>query len=220
MNKTIIFDFDGTLADTLNAVVRISNRLSDEFGYAPTSPETLSQIQNLSSWEIIQESGISLFKLPFLVRRVIYELNHDLQQINLFPTIPETLRQLHQQNYSLYIVTSNSKMNVTTILSRYDLVKCFKGIYSGISLFGKHKIINQLLYKEKIQPQQAIYIGDETRDINAAQQSHVKSIAVSWGYNSAEILAQQKPDILIVHPSELMNAIENILVRNIEHNIF
>jgi len=215
MNQIIIFDFDGTLADTLDAVVRITNRLSGEFGYLPTNPETLAQIQNLSSWQIIQQSGISLFKLPFLLKRVISELNQDLQLIHLFPSIPEILRQLQAQNYPLYIITSNSKINVNIILSRYDLVDSFRNIYSGISLFGKYKIINQLLYREKIKPQQAIYIGDETRDINAAKQSKIKSIAVSWGYNSAEILAQHHPDALISHPSELIAAIENISVGKI-----
>ncbi len=210
MNQIIIFDFDGTLADTLEAVIRITNRLSQEFGYSPTNPETLSQIQNLSSWQIIQQSGISLFKLPFLVKRVISELNQDLQLIHLFPTIPEILQQLQKDNYTLYIITSNSKINVITILSRYNLVKSFKNVYSGISLFGKHKIINYLLNQEKIEPQQAIYIGDETRDINAAKQARIKSIAVSWGYNSAEILLQHHPDALITHPSELIAAIEQI----------
>ena len=210
MNQIIIFDFDGTLADTLHTVVTITNRLSGEFGYSPTNPETLAQIQNLSSWQIIQQSGISLFKLPFLLKRVISELNQDLQQIDLFPTIPEILRQLQEQNYTLYIVTSNSKINVITILSRYGLVNNFKNIYSGINLFGKHKVINQLLKQEKIEPQQAIYIGDETRDINAARKSKIKSIAVSWGYNSAEVLAHHHPNALISHPSELIVAIENI----------
>jgi phosphoglycolate phosphatase len=210
MNQIIIFDFDGTLADTLEAVIRITNRLSQEFGYSPTNPETLSQIQNLSSWQIIQQSGISLFKFPFLVKRVISELNQDLQLIHLFPTIPEILQQLQKDNYTLYIITSNSKINVITILSRYNLVKSFKNVYSGISLFGKHKIIKQLLTQEKIEPQQAIYIGDETRDIHAAKRAQIKSIAVSWGYNSAEILLQQYPDALIAHPSELIAAIERI----------
>ncbi|VXD17826.1 Phosphoglycolate phosphatase [Planktothrix serta PCC 8927] len=210
MNQIIIFDFDGTLADTLDAVVRITNRLSGEFGYLPTNPETLGQIQNLSSWQIIQQSGISVFKLPFFLKRVLSELHQDVELIHLFPTIPEILRQLQEQNYTLYIITSNSKINVSTILSRYDLVNTFKNIYSGISLFGKYKIINQLLAQEKIEPQQAIYIGDETRDINAAKQSKIKSIAVSWGYNSAEILAQHHPDALIAHPSELIAAIKNV----------
>ena len=63
MKKIVIFDFDGTLADTLDAIVRITNRLSEKFGYQPTHPEKLSQIQNLSSWQIIQQSEISWFKL-------------------------------------------------------------------------------------------------------------------------------------------------------------
>lgn len=211
MKKIIIFDFDGTLADTLDAVVRITNRLSEEFGYQPTNPDKLSQVQNLSSWQIIQQSGLSVFKLPFLVQRVRTELNNDLDLIHLFPEIPDVLRELKQKSYQLYIITSNSKSNVSLVLERYDLISLFNNIYSGLTLFGKHKMINHLLYHEKVSPDHAVYVGDETRDINAAKKSKIKSIAVSWGFNSTQVLNQHHPDHLIHHPKDLIPTIEQLL---------
>lgn len=211
MKKIIIFDFDGTLADSLDVVVRITNRLSGEFGYEPTNPEKLSQIQNLSSWQIIQQSGISAFKLPFLVQRVRTELKKDLDFINLFPEIPDVLRTLKQRHYQLYIITSNSKVNVSLVLERYHLIDLFNNIYSGSTLFGKSKLINYLLFHEKISPEQVISVGDETRDIQAAKKSKIKSIAVSWGFNSTQVLKEHKPDRLIHYPQELIPTIEQLL---------
>ena len=212
MKKIVIFDFDGTLADTLDAIVRITNRLSEEFGYQPTHPEKLSQIQNLSSWQIIQQSGISWLKLPVLVQRVKTELKNDLDLIYLFPGISHVLMELKQQSYQLYIITSNSKSNVITVLERYHLIPLFNNIYSGITLFGKDRMINKLLFHEKISPEQAIYIGDETRDIEAAKKSKVKSIAVSWAFNSAQVLAQHHPDRLIHNPQELIPTIAQLIL--------
>jgi beta-phosphoglucomutase-like phosphatase (HAD superfamily) len=84
--KVIIFDFDGTLADTLDAVVRITNRLAIEFGYKPTAPEELAKIRNLSSREIINQSGISLFKIPFLLNKLKIALRNEIQYLKKLPS--------------------------------------------------------------------------------------------------------------------------------------
>nr|WP_232826105.1 HAD hydrolase-like protein [Cyanothece sp. BG0011] len=54
-----------------------------------------------------------------------------------------------------------------------------------------------------------MYIGDETRDINSAKKSHVKSVGVTWGFNSSEALEKEKPDFLINHPHELITILDH-----------
>ena len=87
--------------------------------------------------------------------------------------------------------------------------KVFDFIYSGTT-FGKSKVINKLLNQNNINPQQAIYVGDETRDIEAARKSNIRAIAVSWGFNSKELLAAQNPDFLIHQPNELIDVIGSL----------
>ncbi|MEY3256177.1 MAG: hypothetical protein RLZZ29_1312, partial [Cyanobacteriota bacterium] len=58
--KVIIFDFDGTIADTLDALVTIANRLAREFGYMQISANELKLLRNLTARQIIKYSGISL----------------------------------------------------------------------------------------------------------------------------------------------------------------
>jgi len=55
--------------DTLDAIVSITNRLAVEFGYKQTTQEEIAQIQNLNSKQIIKQSGISIFKLPFCLEK-------------------------------------------------------------------------------------------------------------------------------------------------------
>jgi len=107
----IIFDFDGTLADTLDAIVSITNRLSGEFGYQPASPEDVIKLKNLSSREVIQQSGISLWKLPFLLRRVRAEFNNHIDELKPVPGIKEALSALKERGYNLGILTSNARQN-------------------------------------------------------------------------------------------------------------
>jgi phosphoglycolate phosphatase len=72
--KVIIFDFDGTIADTVDALVSIANGLAQKFGYIPITQEELALLRNLNSREIIKYSGISILKIPFLVKKVKSEL--------------------------------------------------------------------------------------------------------------------------------------------------
>ena len=203
--KVIIFDFDGTIADTLDVLVSITNRLAVEFGYKPITQEELALFKNLNSRQIIKHSGISIFQLPFLVRKVKAELNKEIKTLSLIPGIKEVLIELKNQGNSLGIITSNSKENVIAFLAVNDLQYLFDFIYSGTKLFGKSKVINKFLKQENIKPEAVIYVGDEIRDIEAARRSEIKVIAVSWGFNSEQVLAEQNPDYLIHDPAELID---------------
>ncbi|GBF78702.1 HAD hydrolase-like protein [Aphanothece sacrum] len=207
--KAIIFDFDGTLADTYHAFVEIANSLSGEFGYKPVNSEDLEKLKHLSVKELIKQSEISPLKIPFVLNRVTSELRHKIQELKPINGIPNFLKELKENGYLLGIITSNRQENVLSFLKSNNLGNLFEFIYSGTTLFGKHKVINQLLKEHKLIPSEIIYVGDETRDIRSAQKSNVKVIAVAWGFNSPEILAQHQPDFLIYHPQELMRAIQD-----------
>lgn len=205
--KIIIFDFDGTIADTRNTLVEIGNRLAIEFGYEPINEEELFRLSNLSSREIIQQSPVPPYKIPFLLRRVKKELNKEIANLKPFSGIQESLSALKQSGYKLGIITSNIEDNVIAFLKNNNLDCFFEFIYSGTTLFGKDKIINKLIKKNKFPLNQMIYVGDETRDIEAAKKSKIRVIAVGWGFNSISVLAEYKPDFLVTHPHELIKVI-------------
>ena len=204
MTKVIIFDFDGTLADTIDILLSITNRLSAEFGFKSATKEELAQLSNLNSWQILQYSGISIFKFPLLIRRLKAELHSEVPQIQLFPGIKEVLLELKKRGFQLGIITSNSRENVLGALEKNGLQDTFTFIYSG-STFGKHKVINKWLRIENIHTEKVVYVGDEIRDIDAAKKTGIKVIAVGWGFNSSQALAAQNPNFLIERPQELID---------------
>ncbi|HCQ21281.1 MAG: HAD-IA family hydrolase [Aphanizomenon flos-aquae Clear-A1] len=202
--KIIIFDFDGTIADTVDALVTIANRLALEFGYVPINSQELVLLRNLTAREIIKYSGVSLFKIPFMVKKVKGELKHKIPELKPIEGINAALIELHHQGYHLGIITSNSQENVNEFLKCHNLDYLFDFIYSGVTIFGKTTIINNVLRQKHFQPESVIYVGDETRDIESAKKANIKVIAVSWGFNSPEALSKQNPDFLIHHPHELL----------------
>lgn len=206
--KVIVFDFDGTLADSRDVFVSIVNRLAPTFGYQTVGTAELEELTSLSSEEIIERANICRLKIPFILRSVKQELNKEIQYVKPIDCIKDPLFQLKSEGYQLGIITSNLRENVEIFLKNNHLDELFSFIRSGITLFGKNKVINRVLKKHNLQPYEVIYIGDETRDITAARKSRVSVIAVGWGFNSPAILAQYQPDFLIEHPQQLTEAIK------------
>ena len=214
--KVILFDFDGTIADTYQAVANITNQLSDEFGYKALNEEELLLIKNLSSREIVKRSEISIFKLPFLVRRIRLELNKEIAELDAIPDMVRVLLKLKKRNYILGIVTSNIEENVDIFLNKHGLDSVFSFMYSGTAIFGKHRVLRQVIKERKLEKSDVIYVGDETRDVRSARKSGIAMIAVSWGFNAAEILQEHKPDYLVDRPQELLEAIADWQLDRVE----
>ena len=205
--KVILFDFDGTIADTYEAVADITNQLSTEFGYKALDTEEQSLLKNLSSREIFKLSEISIFKLPFLVRRVRSELSKEIGELLPIEGLTQILLELKKQGYILGVVTSNIKENVDIFFKSNNLSYLFNYVYSCTSIFGKHRIINQVIREHQLNRSDVIYVGDETRDIRSARKSNVGIVAVSWGFNSEIALKEFQPDYLVNTPQELISAV-------------
>ena len=210
IKKLIIFDFDGTIADTLDSLISIINRLSSKFGYRKVNEEDVNRFRNQKPWDIFKSLNIPMFKLLFIGREVKTELNKEMESSSIKPTINrEILLKLKQDGYNLGILTSNSKDNVNKFLIKHNL-DLFSFIYSVKNIFGKSKTMNNVLKFQNIKPGEVVYVGDEARDIEAARKSKVKIIAVSWGFNSKKILKEHSPDFLINKPKELVETLKRM----------
>lgn len=201
--KVVIFDFDGTIADSRKTLVDIANELAEEFGYDTVTEEEVIRLSNLSSQDVVLQSPIPLYKIPFLLRRVKKEFNKHIGKLQPFLGIQELLENLQGQGFCIGIVTSNMRGNVLDFLEKNQLENYFDFIYSANTLFGKDKIIRRLIKRYQLPLEKTFYVGDETRDIEAAKKSNVQVVAVTWGFNSADVLAQYQPDYLIDEPAQL-----------------
>jgi HAD superfamily hydrolase (TIGR01549 family) len=217
MSKTIIFDFDGTLADTLGVLIEITNELAAEFGYRPVNEQQVVQLQGLSSREIIKTSGIARWQIPFLLRRFKSSFRQKNNAVQLFPAIPEMLKCLKFEGYKLGIVSSNSVENIYMVLQRYQIDHLFSFVHS-CSIFGKSRAIKSVLRANYIAANEVIYVGDEIRDIEAAQRSKIPVIAVTWGFNGKDILQKYQPDYLVNQPQEIIQLLVAAAMKNVDRS--
>ena len=203
--KTIIFDFDGTIADTMTLGVEISNHLSDRFGYKKiNSNADLDFYRNQSTQDALKAIGISLVKLPFVARSFRQNLSKKIDELQPVDGICDVLSKLSKE-YTLGIVTSNSERNIDAFLKKHFLEGYFKFRSTGIQLFRKSTSIKSMIRKYQLERDDVIVIGDETRDIEAARKCKLRIVSVSWGFHSSALLSKHQPDQLISTPKDLLN---------------
>ena len=133
-----------------------------------------------------------------------------MHEIKMFEGMHETLAQLHDAGYTLYIMSSNSTQNVRSFLSFHKVDTYFTEIHGGIGLFNKAAAIRKVLRRNGLRAEDSIYIGDEVRDIDGARKAGVHVISVAWGYNDPEALKRNHPDAVIASPKDLMTVIRKV----------
>ena len=199
MTKTIIFDFDGTIADSFKQTVNIINSLSEEFGFQKEL--NYEKIRSKSISQLIKDLRISFWNVPRVISRWRKELSKIIYTIKPTQIVP-ALKKLKQKGCVLGILTTNSEENVRKFLKANDL-ELFDFVCHGSSLFGKDKILKKIIKKYKINISNAIYVGDEPRDNEAAKKLNMKIIAVDWGFSSKELLEKSEPDAIVSSEKEL-----------------
>ncbi|MCA9406204.1 MAG: HAD hydrolase-like protein [Candidatus Omnitrophica bacterium] len=205
MKKPIfIFDFDGTIADTHHYIVKISNDLCEEFNYDPIQWDELHKLKNMTSQEVMRHLKVPILKIPAILTKARKEFKKNIKSLSPFKGIKESLHKLQDKGNSIGILSSNSAENISEFLNNHDL-NTFDFVYTTSSVWGKNKSLKKLINKHDFHSQNIFYIGDETRDIVAAKKLNIKSIAVTWGYNSAEALKKYSPDFMVNAPEELLD---------------
>ncbi|HVQ44374.1 MAG TPA: HAD-IA family hydrolase [Candidatus Saccharimonadia bacterium] len=205
--KAIIFDFDGTIADSFDMFIEVMMVLLRR-----TQPLTAAQIEDLrqsSTREVIKKLGIKPWQIPRLMLKGRREMSARMERVQAFDGLPEALRELSSQ-YSLYILSTNSEENIATFLKKYQLGNNIDRIYGNIGLMGKAKGLKKLPQQASLDRADCVYVGDETRDIEAARQAGMSCIAVGWGYNGAEALRSFAPDALAETPGALLEIIRGL----------
>lgn len=202
--KYIFFDFDGTLADTEEVNFVIYQKLAEKYNLRSITLDELGHLKKMSAKELMEYIELKKRYLPFILKRGKMLLTQDIRNVHLCkPDIFETIRQLKDMGIKVAIITTNSKTNVKIFLEEHG-IDYFDSISSS-SMFGKESTMKKMIRKEKLKNSEVLYVGDEIRDIHAANRAGIDVASVGWGYNTVESLRKNKPQYLIFETSELLD---------------
>jgi phosphoglycolate phosphatase len=203
--RTLIFDFDGTIADTLDITMGIAQKLTNRFGNRNRIDLDKEALRKMDIKSFMRRFGIPWYRIPAAVDMSRDELKRHADGIRIFEGMKQVIENL-RQSFSLGILTTNKVETVHRVLKNNAIdLTAFRFIVGGGSLFGKKKILSRIRRSEKLEKSKMVYIGDEVRDIQAARKFRIATVAVSWGYNDREVLKEQRPDHLVDQPLDLMS---------------
>lgn len=209
MKKAILFDFDGTLADGFEMVVEIFRDIAPDYVDTSIDPHTL---RGLSAKTVIKRLGIKRRDIPRLLVQGRKKMASRIPDLKLFEGIHEQLTLLKQSDdIFMGIVSSNSTSSIKLFLSRNDLDAVFDVVIGDVSPFQKSRVIRKIVHTYSLTPSQTLYVGDEARDIEAAQKAGIQSLAVGWGFNTVSALEEVGVTTVIYRPSELASSIRKLL---------
>ena len=201
-SSLVIFDLDGTLADSLPWFLRNVNGVADRFGFRRIADEDIESLRRAGSHEILRALEVPLWKLPGIARHMRRMKSAHLAEIPLFPGTATMLRSLREAGLTLALVSSDHEANARRQLGEASHV--FSHFDCGASLFGKAAKFRRIVKRAGISPAQAISIGDEVRDIDAARNAGIACGAVMWGYAAPDALGALKPDLVFERMEDIV----------------
>lgn len=196
MFKEIIFDFDGTIADSFGAMMEIFEEHKEEFGFEKFGEKELKIYKEQGVAELIKKRNISVWKILKILRVGKKLMNQKIKSVKPFEGTKEMLMELKKRGLTLGIISTNSEENIKEFLKK-NKIEMFDYVVGKGSLFGKTRVIKNILKTRKLNKDQVLYVGDEVRDIEACKKIGIKIAAVTWGFSDEKLLAKNKPDFLI-----------------------
>ena len=190
--RLIIFDFDGTLANSLPWVMTIMNALADKYHVRRIEESEIETLRGFDARAFIKHMEVPLWKIPLISNDLKSMMARDIQQIPLFDDIAGQLQQLSQMGATLAVVSSNTYENVRQVLGP-DSAALFHYYECGAAMFGKKAKFRKILKHSGIPHDEALCIGDEIRDSEAARSENIAFGAVAWGYTRLDALRAQSP---------------------------
>ena len=193
--QLVAFDFDGVLADSADWMLETLPGLCETFGLARLSRDEIEALRGAPTREVVRALRVPAWKIPLIARRLRRLSEAAASGIAVFPGTPDLLRRLKQLGATTAVVSSNSAETVRAVLGP-EVIGSIDHLDCGVGLFGKATRLRRLARRAAIDPAAAVYVGDETRDVEAASRAGFASAAAAWGYATREVLADSRPTVV------------------------
>lgn len=216
MKKLCIFDFDGTLFDTLKDVAKCFNQTFEILGFEPLDLDFYikslgGNINEITSIILKDENTPENIELVRATYEKIY-YNDLKENTSLFAGMLEVLEELEEEGIILAINSNRKADSIKTFLNKHASNISFLDIQGHLpnkpskpNPYG----VNTIIQKANITKEESVYIGDSATDIQTAKNAGIDCILVAWGYGLEEAYEDEYPIAIVKNKDELLNSIKN-----------
>ncbi len=210
-NPTILFDLDGTIADSRPGIIASLRAGLHDLGHTPAPDEDFTWTVGPPLPEVwgrlMTQFGDDRVDLGMARYREHYGLT-GLYDATLFPGIAEAIEQLYRAGHELIVATAKRVDFARRLVENLGLAPRFLGIYGSIpdgTLDDKADLIADIMRRENLTAETMVMVGDRSHDIHAAHANGVRAIGVAWGYGAPGELQAAGADVIITAPAELVD---------------
>lgn len=212
MNKSILFDLDGTLTDSGEGIMNCAEFALRHFGIPVPARATMRVFVGPPLSDTFMRFGVPESNVQEAIE--VYRSRYipvGKYENALYPGIYQVLEALHRDGFKLYVATSKPEAMSIEILEHFEIAKFFDRI-CGASLDSsrstKDEVIAYLL--EEVRPDgNLIMVGDTKYDVLGAAVHKLPTIGVSWGYGTVEDLIEAGAVSIAHSPVELLSLLQN-----------
>ena len=203
----ILFDFDGTLVESMDLSLNLLNGLSEKYHYRRVSPEDVHRLKAMPLPERFKQVGVPAHRIPAISLDFLKLYRNALSSLQPVEGTRALLEALKREGLGLSVLSSNSVENIQAFL-RANGMELFDHIFSCNNLFGKDRSIRKFLSRFGVDKGGLIYVGDELRDVEACRLAEVKIVAVTWGFDPAPLIESGQPDFIAATPGEVLKTVQ------------
>lgn len=206
----LMFDLDGTLADSRVGITRcIQHALTEAGAIAPPLEELTRYVGpplSAAFASLLRTDDMRQIQRAITSYRRCFDLV-GLVENRLFPGIPEMLLAFEAAGHDMFVVTSKPRLYALRILEHLGIRSMFRAVH-GPELearrYTKEGLIREALVSAPPGTNHAIMIGDRAEDVHGAEANGLGTVAVAWGYGDPQELDAARPDRIVASPGELM----------------
>ena len=209
--KLVIFDFDGTLADTKEHIILTFQMTMKELGVEIKSRQECAATIGLTLEDAFKVlyPGMAAEKYILLrdTYRRIFKENRKILVPGLFPEVMETLEELRRRGYLMSIASSRQSPSLQSFLEDMKIAHLFEYAVGGDNVEHPKPApdaVLQILRHYNLSAEEAFVVGDMPFDINMATNAGVKSCGVTWGNADAAQLKESGANYVIDKMSQLL----------------
>lgn len=216
MKKLCIFDFDGTLFDTLRDVAKCFNKTFEILGYEQLDLDfyiksvggNINEITSIVLKDKNTPENIELIKNTYVE---IYQ--KDLKENSqLYEGMLDVLEKLQDEGILLAINSNRDSESIKSFVNKYAPHIEFVDIQGHISSkpskpdpYG----VNEIIKKSNVTKEESIYIGDSSTDIQTAKNAEIDCIIVTWGYGVGDVYEDEYPISIVDDKDQLLKSIKS-----------
>ena len=208
--KHIVFDFDGTVADSAQVALEVYNEMAEEYKFKKLTMEKYKKLSSLTLKDRFKEIGVPYYK-PWLILELIKKARKEygklLDSISLFDGIHAVLQELNKRGYIISIISTNSRDNIKSFIKDKKL-DFIEEVYSSTGLYGKAEVLKHYLKKNGIDRNEILYVADELRDLKICKKLNIDILSVTWGFDSSDLLSKYNPTYMIHEVEDILKILE------------